>query len=86
MPQRYSPITITGSATTCAVDKIWMTVLCSSAAAESTFVSKILRELNGLDAVQEILKCVSTKVLILTMYDSDHLIRESLEAEPADMS
>ena len=57
-----------------------MTVLCSSAAAESAFVSKILRELNGLDAVQEILKCVSTKVLILTMYDSDHLIRESLEA------
>jgi DNA-binding NarL/FixJ family response regulator len=37
-------------------------------------------ELNGLEAAREILKTVSTKVLILTMYDSDPLIRQTLEA------
>jgi len=37
-------------------------------------------ELNGLDAAREILKSLPTKVLILTMYDSDPLIRETLEA------
>jgi DNA-binding NarL/FixJ family response regulator len=37
-------------------------------------------ELNGLDAAREILKSVPTKVLILTMCDSDSLIRETLEA------
>jgi DNA-binding NarL/FixJ family response regulator len=37
-------------------------------------------ELNGLEAAREILKAVSTKVLILSMYDSDALIRQTLEA------
>ena len=37
-------------------------------------------ELNGLEAAREILKTVQTKVLILTMYDSDPLIRQTLEA------
>ena len=37
-------------------------------------------ELNGLEAAREILKTVPTKVLILTMYDSDPLIRQTLEA------
>ncbi len=37
-------------------------------------------ELNGLEAAREILKTVATKVLILTMYDSDPLIRQTLEA------
>jgi DNA-binding NarL/FixJ family response regulator len=37
-------------------------------------------ELNGLEAAKEILKTVQTKVLILTMYDSDPLIRQTLEA------
>ena len=37
-------------------------------------------ELNGLEAAREILKTVSTKVLILSMYDSDALIRKTLEA------
>jgi DNA-binding NarL/FixJ family response regulator len=38
-------------------------------------------ELNGLEAAREILKSgVPTKVLILTMYDSDPLIRQTLEA------
>lgn len=37
-------------------------------------------ELNGLEAAKEILKTVPTKVLILTMYDSDPLIRQTLEA------
>lgn len=36
--------------------------------------------LNGLEAVREILKSVPTKVLILSMYDSDALIRQTLEA------
>ena len=37
-------------------------------------------ELNGLEAAREILKTVSRKVLILTMFDSDPLIRQTLEA------
>jgi DNA-binding NarL/FixJ family response regulator len=37
-------------------------------------------ELNGLEAAREMLKSVPTKVLILTMYDSDPLIRRTLEA------
>ena len=37
-------------------------------------------ELNGLEAAREILRSVSTKVLILTMCDSDALIRQTLEA------
>jgi DNA-binding NarL/FixJ family response regulator len=45
-----------------------------------TILDVSMPELNGLDAAREILKCVSTKVLILTMHDSDSLIRESLEA------
>lgn len=36
--------------------------------------------LNGLEAAREILKTVQTKVLILTMYDSDPLIRQTLQA------
>jgi len=36
--------------------------------------------LNGLEATRQILKHVSTKVLILTMYESDPLIREVLDA------
>jgi DNA-binding NarL/FixJ family response regulator len=36
-------------------------------------------ELNGLEAAREILKTVSTKVLILTVCDSDALIRQTLE-------
>jgi DNA-binding NarL/FixJ family response regulator len=45
-----------------------------------TILDLSMPELSGLEAAREILNCVSTKVLILTMYDSDHLIRESLEA------
>jgi DNA-binding NarL/FixJ family response regulator len=45
-----------------------------------TILDLSMPELNGLDATREILKCVSTKVLILTLYNSDALIRESLEA------
>jgi DNA-binding NarL/FixJ family response regulator len=45
-----------------------------------TILDLSMPELNGLDAAREILKCVPTKVLILTMYDSDSLIRETLEA------
>ena len=37
-------------------------------------------ELSGLEVAREILKTVSTKVLILTVYDSDPLIRQTLEA------
>jgi DNA-binding NarL/FixJ family response regulator len=37
-------------------------------------------ELNGLKAAREILRSLSTKVLILTMYDSDALIQQTLEA------
>ena len=36
-------------------------------------------ELNGLEAAREILKNVPTKVLILTMYDCDDLVREGLD-------
>jgi DNA-binding NarL/FixJ family response regulator len=45
-----------------------------------TILDLSMPELNGLEAAREILKTVSTKVLILTMCDSDALIRESLEA------
>jgi len=37
-------------------------------------------ELNGLEAAREIMKSVPTKVLILTVYDSDPQIREALQA------
>jgi len=37
-------------------------------------------ELNGLEAAREMLKSVPTKVLILTMYNSDLLIRQTLQA------
>jgi DNA-binding NarL/FixJ family response regulator len=36
--------------------------------------------LNGLEAAREILQTVSTKVLVLTMYHTDPLIRQTLEA------
>jgi DNA-binding NarL/FixJ family response regulator len=45
-----------------------------------TILDLIMPELNGLEAAREILKSVPTKVLILTMYDSDLLIRDALEA------
>jgi DNA-binding NarL/FixJ family response regulator len=45
-----------------------------------TILDLSMPELNGLEAAREILKTVSTKVLILTMYDSDALIRLTLEA------
>ncbi len=45
-----------------------------------TILDLSMPELNGLEAAREILKTVSTKVLILTMYDSDPLIRQTLEA------
>jgi DNA-binding NarL/FixJ family response regulator len=45
-----------------------------------TILDLSMPELNGLDAAREILKTVPTKVLILTMYDSDPLIRQTLEA------
>ena len=45
-----------------------------------TILDLSMPELNGLEAAREILKSVSTKVLILTMYDSDPLIRQTLEA------
>jgi DNA-binding NarL/FixJ family response regulator len=45
-----------------------------------TILDLSMPELNGLEAAQEILKSVQTKVLILTMYDSDPLIRQTLEA------
>jgi len=45
-----------------------------------TILDLSMPELNGLEAAREILKDVSTKVLILTMYDSDPLIRQTLEA------
>jgi DNA-binding NarL/FixJ family response regulator len=47
---------------------------------EVTILDLGMPELNGLEAAREILKTVSTKVLILTMYDSDALIRQTLEA------
>jgi len=45
-----------------------------------TILDLSMPELNGLEAAREILKTVQTKVLILTMYDSDPLIRQTLEA------
>ncbi len=45
-----------------------------------TILDLSMPELNGLEAAKEILKTVQTKVLILTMYDSDPLIRQTLEA------
>ncbi len=45
-----------------------------------TILDLSMPELNGLEAAREILKSVQTKVLILTMYDSDPLIRQTLEA------
>jgi DNA-binding NarL/FixJ family response regulator len=45
-----------------------------------TILDLSMPELNGLEAAREILKSVATKVLILTMYDSDPLIRQTLEA------
>jgi DNA-binding NarL/FixJ family response regulator len=45
-----------------------------------TILDLSMPELNGLEAAREILKSVQTKVLILTMHDSDPLIRQTLEA------
>jgi DNA-binding NarL/FixJ family response regulator len=45
-----------------------------------TILDLIMPELNGLEAAREILKSVPTKILILTVYDSDPLIRQTLEA------
>jgi DNA-binding NarL/FixJ family response regulator len=45
-----------------------------------TILDLSMPELNGLDAAREILKSVPTKVLILTMYHSEVLIRQALEA------
>ena len=45
-----------------------------------TILDLCMPELNGLEAAREILKSVSTRVLILTMCDSDQLIRQTLEA------
>jgi DNA-binding NarL/FixJ family response regulator len=45
-----------------------------------TILDLSMPELNGLEAAREILKTVQTKILILTMYDSDPLIRQTLEA------
>jgi DNA-binding NarL/FixJ family response regulator len=45
-----------------------------------TILDLSMPELNGLEAAREILKTVSTKILILTMHDSDALIRQTLEA------
>ena len=45
-----------------------------------TILDLSMPELNGLEATREILKTVQTKILILTMYDSDPLIRQTLEA------
>jgi len=44
-----------------------------------TILDLIMPELNGLEAAREILKSVPTKILILTVYDSDPLIRQTLE-------
>jgi DNA-binding NarL/FixJ family response regulator len=44
-----------------------------------TILDLSMPELNGLEAAREILKTVPTKVLILTMCDSDALIRQTLE-------
>jgi DNA-binding NarL/FixJ family response regulator len=40
----------------------------------------IMPELNGIEATRQILKIIRTQILILTMYDSDELIRRALEA------
>jgi len=45
-----------------------------------TILDLIMPELNGIEAAREILKRVPTKILILTVYDSDELIRQALEA------
>jgi DNA-binding NarL/FixJ family response regulator len=45
-----------------------------------TILDLSMPELNGLEAAREIVKSVPTKVLILTMYNSDPLIRQSLQA------
>jgi DNA-binding NarL/FixJ family response regulator len=45
-----------------------------------TILDLSMPELNGLEAAREILKSVPTKVLILSMYYSDPLIRQTLEA------
>jgi DNA-binding NarL/FixJ family response regulator len=45
-----------------------------------TILDLIMPELNGLEAAREILKSVPTKILILTVYDSDPLIQQTLEA------
>ena len=45
-----------------------------------TILDLKMPELNGLEAAREILRSVPTKVLILTMCDSDALIQKTLEA------
>jgi DNA-binding NarL/FixJ family response regulator len=45
-----------------------------------TILDLSMPELNGLEAAREILRSVSTRVLILTMFDSDALIQKTLEA------
>jgi DNA-binding NarL/FixJ family response regulator len=45
-----------------------------------TILDLSMPELNGIEAAREIVKSVPTKVLILTMYNSDPLIRQSLQA------
>jgi len=45
-----------------------------------TILDLSMPELNGLEATREILKTVPTKVMILTMHDSDRLIKQTLEA------
>jgi DNA-binding NarL/FixJ family response regulator len=45
-----------------------------------TILDLSMPELNGLEAAREILKSVPTKILILTMYHSEALIRQALEA------
>jgi DNA-binding NarL/FixJ family response regulator len=45
-----------------------------------TILDLSMPELNGLEAAREILKTVQTKVLILTIYESGPLIRQTLEA------
>lgn len=45
-----------------------------------TILDLIMPELNGIEATREIAKTIPAKILILTMYDSDELIRQALEA------
>jgi DNA-binding NarL/FixJ family response regulator len=45
-----------------------------------TILDLSMPELNGLEAARDILKSVPTKVLILTIHDSEPLIRQTLEA------